>query len=311
MPNQAQVIKRQHEEILRAARNRIKLFEVYDISDLITWFSDFHANWFVESHKGWLSWLKKLLQKDIGMFMYDEHLIGTTQIAHFNLGAENMHLSAPGPDTDKEFSTLGQSIGFDIGEYIRLLSKILGLNLSNEGSGLCRYGSNDELLGLEDKKSTQYYKSIFNGPASMEINFCLALFLATINFLNHIFSRLVVETPDTFFKIKFITVYHLVSSLNNLQNYYYPTGLLTEQSKEFLKEILIDKNLKHIKSQQGFRNILVHYKLEDYPENRLVLGAKLYGLVEYYFDGYTFEALDSLLDHQIERISKILEDWLY
>ena len=316
MPNDALRIRRQHEDVLRASRTRIKLFDdkqrdIVEFINFMSWISDFHSDWFIKSHRGPFAWLKRLFQPDLGLFIYEDHLICTTHVAFFNLGYEEQNLPAPEQGIEAVISKLSHSIGFEIGEYIGHLFRGFGLDPRSEGSTLCRYGIIDEFVQFKDAKSHKYYRSIFNGPSSMHINSCLVLFLVTINFLKYILSNFVVGIPDTFFKLKFITLYHLTSSLNKLQDYYYSKGLFTKRSREFLKEILADRDLRRIKSRSNFRNILVHYSIRGIPEERLTPHTRLFGLVEHFFDGDSFEDLNSLLDHQITRICRILEDWLH
>jgi len=159
-------------------------------------------------------------------------------------------------------------------------------------------------------KSERFYKNIFNGSASIQINAFLVLFYVAVNYLRYVFKNLVDVNSFTWFKIKYVTVYQLVSSLNNLQNSYYPTGKLSDQSKVRLKEILSDHDIKkRLLSQSKFRHILVHYKLEDVPNNILDSNIPLFGLVEYYFDGLTFKQLNTILDAQIDRIISVFDSW--
>lgn len=111
-------------------------------------------------------------------------------------------------------------------------------------------------------------------------------------------------------QIKFITLYHLASSLERLQNYCYPQNLLTEASKKYLKNILKNKDLKNIISKTDLRNILVHYNLAKIPNSLLSPSFNLTKLVEYSFRGESFEEIDKKVDDQITRISDILEQWL-
>jgi hypothetical protein len=205
-------------------------------------------------------------------------------------------------------SPLAKAIGVEIGEYVRLVCSGFG-----QDSGALQdrsHAIDDELLRFVDVKSDRYCNSTFNGPTLPELNSCLLLFLSTTNFLRLILSRLVVGDPDTLFKAKFVTLYHLASSLSKLQAYGYSADILADRSKVFLREILSDKELKRVKASTSFRNILVHYRIRQVSEDKLTHAAKLFGLVEHFFDGMSFDELDSLLDSQLGRMSAILEEWL-
>ena len=155
-----------------------------------------------------------------------------------------------------------------------------------------------------------FFSSVFNGEATEDLNFTLLYFLITINFLQHILKSLISGSPPTFFKMKFITLYHLVSSLEKLQSYFYPKKVLSESSKRYFKELLRDEELKLIGRQSEFRNTLVHYGISGNLDENIDLPLKLYGLVEYYFDGRSYENVEDILDSLLGRVSKLLEEWL-
>jgi len=145
------------------------------------------------------------------------------------------------------------------------------------------------------------------------INYTLLLFLSMTNFIDHLFIRVKISHHAySLFKIKFIMLYHLASSLERLQNYGYPKNILSDDSKVFLKTILKNEDLKMIKSKTTLRNIFVHYKIET----KILLDFdfssdfNFKSLVEYFFNGYKFEEIDNKVNSQIKRISLILEEWL-
>lgn len=306
-PANARVLLRRHKDIIRASRARIKLFEVDELFNLLQSISKIHHERFIQSHKGLLAWMKKLIQPDLGLFAYDAHLISTTHTAHLNIGYEKEDFFKK---SESDTEILLRSLGFEIGQYVGALYEGFGGAQSNDCLGLCSYDLEEKLVKMRDVKSAKYYKHIFNGDTSSEINSSLTMLLATANFFNHIFKRLVIETPDTFFKIKFVTLYQLIISLNKLQDYYYPKGLLTPKSKEYLKEILSDKDVQLIKTKTKLRNIFVHYDVaNNLSKQTFDDNVRLYGLVEQFFEGQTLMDVDAIISCQLLRISEILETW--
>ena len=136
------------------------------------------------------------------------------------------------------------------------------------------------------------------------------LFLTQVNFLQYILSNLVADASCTLFKLKYIVLYHLVSSLRKLRDYCHREQELTDHSLEPLQAIVTDRDLQEIASQSTFRNTLVHYGIRDVPDELLSYDTKLYGLAEHFFDGRTYEQVSDMVDKQIERTSAILEKWL-
>jgi hypothetical protein len=315
LPAYATALSKLHEKIIRSSRMRTKFFDdsakrVDGMFELLSWIAQFHHEWYIRKHKGFLAPLKRALQYDLGIFVYSSHIIGSTHTGLINLGFERGDL----PTTDKEISatigSLSRLIGVEIGRYVARLSQLPEFASSSSNTSYFAYKIADEKLGYKDEKSTMYFSSVFNGAGVTEINFSLLLFLVTVNFLGYILKQLVTDSPVTLFKLKFITLHHLSSSLEKLRNYYYPKGVLTNRSKKYFQSILEDKDLESIKRQSSFRNILVHYKIEGVPDNSLSYTTKLYGLVEHFFDGATYDDVNRKLDDQITRVSLILEEWL-
>ncbi len=315
LPACAASLSKAHESIIRSSRMRTKLFDdkvkrVDGMFELLAWIIEFHNQWHINAHKGLLAPLKRALQDDLGIFVYDGHIIGSTHTGLLNLGVEKGNL----PTTGKEISTtlrrLTQSIGEEIGGYIGQLSNCPELAPSISDAGYFAYNIQDEKLGYRDEKSKRYFASVFNGANTVEVNFSLILFLATVNFFEYILRRLIGGSPSTMFKLKFIMLHHFYSSIEKLRNYYYPKNLLTERSKRYFQAILEDRDLKLIRTQSGFRNILVHYRIDGVPDKALIPTASLYGLVEHFFAGQTYNDVDKKLDSGIARISSLLEEWL-
>ena len=71
-----------------------------------------------------------------------------------------------------------------------------------------------------------------------------------------------------------------------------------------------DKELKTLRTKSTFRNIMVHYGIRDVPENSLTSAVQYFGLIEYFFAGASFTAVNDLIDLQLLRISTALEDWM-
>jgi hypothetical protein len=271
------------------------------------WIVDFHRNWFIEQHSGCLSLLKKPLQPDLGLLRVEGHLIGTTHTIFFNLGFNEDNLQIPQKDIGQEISDLLRDTGYELGEYVRLISDYIFFKFNTDPQNWV-YDLSDMTPQGKEMKSERFYKNILNGAISIQINAFLVLFHVTINYLRYVFKNLVNVNSFTWFKIKYVTVYQLVNSLNNLQKSYYQTGELSTQSKAQLRKILSDRDMKRIRPQSNFRNILVHYKLEDVPDNILDTSVPLFGLVEHFY-GLTFEQLSIILDDQIDRIISVFDSW--
>ncbi|MBX3037497.1 MAG: hypothetical protein KF758_11365 [Anaerolineales bacterium] len=313
-PEKAKLILREHESIISASRMRIKLFDdkekrIDGVFDLLKWIIDFNREKYINEHKGFLAPLKRALQDDLGIFLYQGHVIGSTHVGLFNIGYDKSDF----PEIDVEFSDIlkkmSESVGFSLGRYLGQLCSLLGLSPDNIDS-IFIYNIDDGEMKYKDAKADRYFNNVFNGNKTIDLNFGLLLFLATTNFMQYSLMNIVSNTPPTLFKLKFIMLYHLASSLEKLKKYYYADGLLRENSKLYFQEILEDDELKFLKKQKEFRNTLIHYSIREIPENKLNKSKELFGLVEYYFIDRDYYEIDKMLDRQILRISSILEKWM-
>jgi hypothetical protein len=317
IPDYAKEMSFKYEQIISNSRMRVKFFDdkvnkVTGSFELLDWISELHEEWFINSHKGYLSSLKRYLQPDLGIFAYDGHIISSTHTAFLFMGLGKESFSKNGEDItaviDDVLSNVPHSVGQELGAY--LVNLCIQTEFMPIQTNSFQYIIQDDKLGYKDVKSVDFYPSIFNRNDTTSINSSLLLFLSTINFIRHILTRLMANYPEILFKLKFITLYHLASSLERLQNYCYPQNLLTENSKHYFKTILNDQELKKIISQKELRNILVHYQPIKIPNSLLSPSFNLKDLVEYFFSGESFEEIDKKVDDQITRISDILEQWL-
>lgn len=315
LPVYASSLSKKHDGVIRSSRMRVKFFDdskkrVDGMFELLDWIIEFHNEWHINKHKGFLSPLKRILQKDLGIFGYDGHIIGSTHTGLFNLGYEKGDLPTIRKEISAVLGPLSFSFSEEMGQYIGQLSNWPEFAPDNMDVNHFEYNIQDEKLGYRDEKSYKYFASVFNGSEAQELNFTLMLFLATVNFFQHILKQLLVGSPSTLFKLKFMMLYHLASSLRKLQNYYYPKDVLTSRSKKYFQAILRDRDLAQIRTLSKFRNILVHYRIDGVPDEILAPTARLFGLVEYFFDRKTYTEIEDKLDNQIERISILLEEWL-
>src|SRR5690606_33773177 len=119
------------------------------------------------------------------------------------------------------------------------------------------------------------------------INLSLLLFLTQVNHLEYILAQSIKVNNYTLFKVKYIVLYHLVSSLDKLRNDATTSNDLTSRSIKYIDDIISDVSLQELIAKRQFRNILVHYGIPPALEPILSSTAEFYGLVEHFFNGRT------------------------
>src|SRR5260370_9920174 len=69
-------------------------------------------------------------------------------------------------------------------------------------------------LTPEDHRSERYYRSIFNGPGTPDVNALLNVFRGMVNFAANVLSLdAAPESSQTIFTIRFLTLYQVLASL--------------------------------------------------------------------------------------------------
>ena len=316
-PSHVKILDKKHEKIIQESRLRVKFFDVNDSIierlEYLNWIKDLHFEWFVNKHTGYLEKLKKNIQPDLGVFIYNGHIIGSTHTFFFNLGYEQEFFSIP--NMSLEIDKIMKELPFDIAKLIGAyygelsISKYLKMNIKSRNGQYIK-GKCSEQFQTKDRKSDKFYDCIFEQELSCSIKMSLLLLLSSINFLNYVIPEIIHDSHTTYFKIKYITLYHTLISLKKIQSYGYREKKLSDKSKDYLGKIIKDKHAKLIISEPKFRNVLIHYGISSIPIDNLDVKTELYGLVEYFFDGISYFELNSLVNFQIKRISIILEEWL-
>lgn len=304
-----------HEEIIRRSRMCIKFFEdknkqIDEIFDTLNWIIRFYENYHVKNHTGLLAPLKKLLQTDLGLFFYEHHLFGSNYTGLFNMGFSEHDLPKNQNEISSVLKNLNFSVAYELGTYAAGVLNALGTDLAKKEVAFFDYRLESDSLGYVDKKSKNFLTTIFNGPQNIQLNLTLLIFLTQSMFLSRMLEMLTNSPSYSSFKFRYLTVYHLYTSLKRLQNYSYPRNLLTNSSKAFLQEIIGNQEIKWLVKDQKFRNILVHYALQDFSETHLSAQIPLFGLVEYFYDGASFVDIASQVNQQLTRVCDLLEEWL-
>jgi len=292
-------------EFIETSRNRIKLFEENSgIEEIALRFDNIvksQKEAFNREHTGLLGWLKRLLQDDIGIYVFNDNVINTTHTVVYNLGLESY-------TSNSQISQLMLSVSQDIGKYTETLFQAFVIGHNGEYQEFFQQDTQKQIRSI-DRKSDRYYPLIFKNPEARELNALLTLLFPMTNFLAFGLSQITSRKSETAFKLKFVGLYHIIHSLSNLQDYYYNSTVLSTDSKHFLKVILSSKEVKLIKKKQLLRNILVHYEIRGIPEAVLDETKPFSGIVEHLFNGATFDEVETIIDEQLARVGSVLQEW--
>jgi hypothetical protein len=302
-PDLAALLPQPTTDEVENSRNTIKLFDVHEnVDGVIEHFIDNIATPHSQHFLGntWLP-LARLLEKDLGVTFYGGRIIYTTQSAAFILGVAPQILLTPTG-----------------GEYVKAASIRYGEHFGRFWDHESELGPSfvDRLdakhVKMRDVRAAGYYGSHFNGSSTPDINALLFVFLATLNFLE-VMLRLddLPESRQTVFKMQFITLYHVKSSLQKLRNR--RAADLSQLSLNFIQEAVSDATLDTITSgtSRHLRNTLIHYGIHaSVQPSELDPDRPGYGLIEKYLPGHDYASLSAVVTEQIARVAKIFNAWV-
>lgn len=183
--------------VIARSRHSLKLFEDTrrGLDGQLTYFRDeiigVHKARFLG--KTWF-WPARLLETDLGLYLYDGIPISSTHAATFALGFEPQAL------LDKDASKLVRNTFAEYGRYFALLGATVDQQASSFASGVV-----PARLQNKDVRSADYYARTFNGAATPEINALLDVFRVSVNFIDSILPM--DSSPasyQTIFKIRFL-----------------------------------------------------------------------------------------------------------
>lgn len=243
--------------------------------------------------------LARVLETDLGEWHYRGRLVSTTQVASFFMGISIAVSDIP---------VIGQKFSAIAETQARYVDQVTG-SLPWHGSSFMDAMSFSELKS-RDRRSERYFKRLFDAALSDELTASLSAFQCSLNLLDvMVAADQNAASAETIFKLRFITLYHVLSSLTELKAEY--GSKLGSASLGFLDAILSHQTSATIMHTdgRGFRNTLVHYTPEERVVAQLSLSASYYGLVEVYYPAYDFPTLSQEVSEHTTRVATLLDEW--
>jgi hypothetical protein len=304
-PTLASLLSSDVEAIVARSRHSLKLFEDTHrgVAGQLAYFRDellpAHTRRFLGNT--WLP-LARPMEKDLGLFSYAGKLIATTHGTNFHMGIEPHALLA---QTGEETRAIYEAYG-------RYFAQ-LGSQLDAEGKTFMSYLDPRRFNRWpKDVRAAKYYRRMFDGPGSADLNALLTVFQGMMNFVGSVITAGM--DPDaveyTVFKIRFLTLYQILGSLRVLHDE--QRHGLTSRSVACIEQITGTAESQAIMAPAGrpFRNTLMHYNL-DSRLDRARVGADLplFGLVPIYFPGHDATTFGLLVDRCIAATVEAMDAW--
>ena len=301
-PQRAALLAYNYEAVIEKARHSVKLFDGSKVGHAGV-LGDFAAI-IAASRERFLNntWFPpaRVLETDLGEWRYRGRLVSTTQVASFFMGMPTMAVT--------DLPVIGPKLSALAETQARYVDQVAD-SLPWQGSSFMDDMSFGE-LNNRDRRSERYFRRLFDPALSDELTASLSAFQCSLNVLDVMLSTdQSAASAETVFKLRFITLYHVISSLTELRAEY--GSKLGSASLGFLDAILSHQasvTIMHADGR-GFRNTLVHYTPEEQVVTQLSLTLPYYGLVEAYYPVYDFPTLSQELSEHTTRVSALLDEW--
>jgi hypothetical protein len=301
-PTLASQLSSDVESIVARSRHSLKLFEDTHrgVGGQLAYFRDelmpAHSRHFIGNT--WLP-LARFLEKDLGLFSYDARLISTTHGSNFHMGIE------PGELLEKTGSQV-RAIYEQYGRYFGHLGARVNLSEPTFMSSLDSKRFNRH---PHDVRADKYYRSVFDGNDSPDLNAVLTVLRGMMNFVDSVITAGTSDVEYTVFKIRFLTLYQILGSLKALRD---ERPNLTSRSVGFIGKITGTAEAQMLlkRSVKPFRNTLMHYNLDSHVDTtRVDVSQPLFGLVPIYFPSYDVPTFATTVDHCISETAAAIEEW--
>lgn len=236
---------------LRPARHRAKMLlsSNSDVDELVAQFDaivEAERDRFMGGHSGWLGWLRRWVQPDLGVSLCAGHVFSTTHATQFLF--------------DSDFS--GPSLRESARELARYCSILVGTLCP--GLAAPPFVAPSFGVVMRDVKCEAFYRRGPLGGLELPWAGVVAAVLCNVNFVDKVLRRLVEGESRTFVKIRVLCAFHAIESLRLVQDRLISGGRLPNAASAVLKSIATAET-RWFRKHRELRNTLVHFQFRAPP----------------------------------------------
>ncbi|MEV7592576.1 hypothetical protein AB0O42_20105 [Streptomyces sp. NPDC089922] len=290
--------------IATRSRHSLKLFEdtKRGIDGQLSYFRERVIASHSERFLGGMPSLIRFLGTDLGLGGYAGRIIMTSHSATFHVGFE--------PD---------KLLAKDSGSYILEVYRQYGLFFGGLGATLDDQGAETFVTSLDSQgfeprnvHAIRYYRSVFNGQGTPDLNAMLTTFQAMLNFATLVVSSGVSRrrVDYTALKIGFLSLYQVLRSIQLLLDD--PAYGLTSRSVDIANRIVGSEFARQVVTPgaRGFRNTLMHYNLPPKIDiSKIDLEVPFFGMVGASFPQHDVASFVQMLDQCGASTAALFEEW--
>lgn len=301
---------RSHQEFLRASRMRMKLLDgdPRTLDELLADGDELAAavkRLFMKDHRGVLGPLKRLLQDDLGVHFVRGEVVGTLHVALLNAGLPNETLSTLSwEDIGRFLRDIAEGFGWDAMEVLIEL----GISRAAEIDAYRAEAAPEHPISRPqylDLKSERFYGSMAQrtAPGRNGVGVVLTSILSQVNSARIIVPMVAEQNEVAAFKVRFVSLFHAASSLQNLLNKHQSNPFLHPDAVQQIRAMLGASAVRSIRKRKSLRHALVHYGLDASVETLLDANLPLFGLIEALAAGQSLDAVACEVDSGLDSVS--------
>lgn len=296
-PELQDVLISDYSDLLRASRHRAKLLDdsrrsIDAVTEELVAIAERRRQHYLEPHRGLLAPMKRALQCDMSLSIYDGHIFSTSHSAIFGFGE------------GFDFGANALAFGEAVGAYTAGLFNLLQLEVPS-------FPGTAELpvvIEMRDVKyKTLYTRGVF-GSNRIQLAAGMVHLLAALNYTRHVLPGLLPSGDPTLFKLKFITAFHANSNAIAIQNRLAGTSSLSGDVQELFRDALGNADSRWLRKRDALRNLLTHYLPDTKVTIELPSDATRVDAIEHFGGGLPINQMDALVDRQIVRLSDMFEE---
>lgn len=255
----------EYDSAFRQVRARLKLLDdkqlrTIGIQKLLDQCDEVSIEYFNRNHTGITERIKRLLQRDIGLFFVGSDFICSTNLMFMYMVQANPKM--PRPTQDIFAQTGPPEYSIQMGRFLDVLTQPVSnfVRISDLPYPTYVYETG---LYYRDVKSKELYRQI-HGYLGLPTNLIASYFviISQVNFVHRWLRHVLPENDPLLFRVRYLTAYHSLSGLKKLN--------AATQGNKNLKITQICSSLLNNTSAvelrkypKSLRNLLAHYEVHD------------------------------------------------
>jgi len=291
VPALAELLRNEHAETIARARHASKLLDdsKKELADLVGEMDAYRAM-HRANYSGNAVWFARWLEPDLGMYMLNGRVLGATIPLQFRFG---LPATIPVPETGQ----IMYRAALELGGTLVALSAAAGEPPWAEAT--IDFEPVAKIRSI-DRRLSRYVAGRYDDAMTIGMKLLLLMLEGEIATAGAVLPLASETHPDAVFRARLIAMTHAIRGLS-----------LIAASGESADRVLGDSEQARLLLSPGLRkvrNVSMHYGIRD-SEVDIDPTRPMFGLVEHFCTGFTFQEVDEILEQAIDRATNLLVSW--